>query len=62
LVENTLLLWSKSETELIAAVKDLHKQKLWLDQNSVEAFQKKLKMGYGSLFNALDQSEEVLYN
>jgi len=61
-VENTVLLWSKSEIELIAVAKDLHKQKLWLDQNNVEAFQTKLQMGYGSLLNALDQSEEVLYS
>jgi hypothetical protein len=62
LVENTVLSWSKSEIELIAAVKDLLKQKLWLDQNNVEAFQIKLLMGYGSLSNALDLSEEVLFN
>jgi len=62
LVKITTLLWLKSETELIAVVKDLQEQKLWLEHNFVQIFQAKLQMDSGSLSLALDLLEETLFN
>jgi len=62
LVRTITLLWLKSETELIAVVKDLQEQKLWLEHKVVEIFQAKLQMDNGSLSHALNLLEETLFN